>query len=131
MVSVLEVFLIKTNKSLAGRILKMDESLRAGTNDFAFQTSQGLSIKSYQYPEVNSNAVYLRGSETDMDESVFVGYPLGETPETLMDRVVKALLEFLSIRFQCIISVSSTPVFGGELIIFSIFEGRSKLFTVE
>jgi hypothetical protein len=128
----LSILLIETKESLAGRILQMDESLRIGNNDFSYKSSHGMNIKSFQYPEVSSNAIYLRGCWTVMDDNVFVGSPLRETVSSLRDRIILSLKEFLKDKFQCDIKVNTHTGYTGELLIdFYEFDGVTQCYTKE
>lgn len=127
----LSILLIEAGNSLAGRILHMDESLRIGNNEFSYKSSQGLNIKSFQYPEVNSNSIYLRGCWIEMDEMVFVGHPLGESVSNLRERVVLSLKEFLKNKFQCEIKVNVYWNSNGLILDFCEFDGLTQFFTKE
>lgn len=128
----LSILLTETETSLIGRIVFMDESMRKSDNGFSFKAGNGLMIKSFQYPEVNSNAIYLRGSIKERDDSHFIDIPFNETPGELKKRVVNALIEFLENLFNCKIIVrfdTSNP----EAIIYNFceFNGMSQFHTKE
>ena len=132
MTKLLSILLVETNVSLAFRILHMNESLRIGNNEFSYKSSDGLEVKSFQYPEVNPTAIYLRGSSKELDDDICVTRLYNVNPSFLKERAIKALVEFLMEWFDCYITVETHPGYQGETTYnFFEFAGFSQAFTKE
>lgn len=126
------LILVQFDNELVGQILEMDEKLRRSTNDFSFKASTGLTIKSFQYPEINSNAFYLRGAWRHTDGDIFVCRPFTESVTQLYFRLLASLKEFLEKEFEVGISVSfKVGLKGGTIVEFSEYKGYTQIFTKE
>lgn len=92
---IMSLFVAPSTSSLAFRILSMDERLRVGKVGHSFEASTGYQVRSWNYPEITDNAVYIRGDQVIRDDDFVTGYPFTTTPSELMLLIVKSIKEYI------------------------------------
>ena len=123
----IEMQIMYSRKSVACRILSMDKRLRVGKISHDFEASNGMHVRSWNYPELNDHALYLRGDREQDDDMYFVSYPFKHTVNELVTKMLRALLEYV----HSVAGEDITLEVEGNVVRVVPFTGLTQLTTKE
>lgn len=131
MESFLDIKFISSNTTLVMQVLEMDERLRVGSMDHSFEY-KGYHVRSWDYPEINHFAIYLRGKLRDRDKDLNVFNSYSCLPKEVIFKSIESLRQYIVDKLGVDIYVHYEGDPDGELIVrFVEFRGRTQLFTLE
>lgn len=84
-----------TPSAISMHIVDMHENLRVGSQDHSFTSSNGYCVRSWSFPEITQYAVYIRGSDKNLDHDIAVLNYSDVRPEFLLESIIVAIKEYV------------------------------------
>lgn len=94
-----------SSDSVSFRYIFADESLRICDPEFKYCCVNGMEIRSYEFPEIHEYAIYLIGKLKERDKIYFVSYPYKTDIYDFRNKILSALYEFISAKFNCKLAI--------------------------
>lgn len=125
--SILKILLVPIRGAVLFCIEECDERLRKSSLEHSFLATNGFKVRSWQYPEISDDSIYIIGSAKERDHFCFLHAPVRVSPEKLVELSLEALKQYVedTLKISCTVFLQN-----GKFSVVE-FTGRTPIFTSE